>query len=133
MNPDPQELEYTKTSVSNEDYQSRNYIEMEFSQRGPEVVNTRDPILLVNLALDPTLTVQERTAFDSLVLFGDIGGLKDFIFTVLTPFVAMFVGNRYTYSLLSQLFWVNDTSSEKQRKESQTGATTKAQAASDWS
>ena len=92
FNPAPQEIEFTKTKVTNEDYLSRNYLEMEFSRNGPVAVNTRDPILLINYELDTTLTVQERTAFDSLVLFGDIGGLKDFILTIISPIVALLVG-----------------------------------------
>ena len=111
--PAKQELEYTQTRVSNEDYQSRNYLEMEYSSYGPTVVNTRDPILLVNFNLDTTLTVQERTAYDSLVLFGDIGGLGDFLYAIITPLVALAVGNRYTYSLLASLFWVNHSNSEE--------------------
>ena len=65
-------------------------------------------MLKVNFKVDTTSTVLERTAFDSLVLFGDIGGLKDFIYMCLTPVMAFLLGNRYQYSLFSRLFWVND-------------------------
>ena len=69
-------------------------------------------MLKVNFKLDTTITVQERQVYDSLALFGDIGGLTNFIFMVMTPLVGLVLGNRYNFSLFSSLFWVNDSIDE---------------------
>ena len=72
-------------------------------------------MLKVNFQLDTTITVQERQVYDSLALFGDIGGLTDFIFMIMTPVIGLLLGNRYNFSLFSSLFWVNDSTDEQNR------------------
>ena len=62
----------------------------------------------VNFKLDSTMTMQERTVYDSFELAGDLGGLNEVLFLLLTPLVGLFIGNRYHFSLLSKLFWVED-------------------------
>ena len=104
--PAPQELEYTQTKVYNEDNVSREYIT--FEGTSPGLLNTQEPILNVNFRLDTTILKQERTVFDSFELAGDLGGLNEVLFLSLTPLVGFVIGKRYSFSLLSDLFWVSD-------------------------
>ena len=60
------------------------------------------------MKLETTTAEQKRTAYDSLALLGDIGGLIEFIVIVVTPVVAIIVGDKMTYHLLSKLFMVNN-------------------------
>ena len=110
--PTPQEIEYTKTSVYNDDIYSRQYIDFQAFLSGgeaPQIDKLKDPMLKVNIKLDTNTIKQERTAYDTLVLFGDIGGLLDFFIIVVSPLMALIVGSRFNFSLLSYLYWVNDT------------------------
>ena len=66
-------------------------------------------MLNFNIKLDSKIEINEHTADDILVLFGHIGGLAIFIYLVLTPLMSLLVGNRYYFSLLSSLYWVNET------------------------
>ena len=54
------------------------------------------------------MTMQERTVYDSFELAGDLGGLNEVLFLSLTPLVGFVIGKRYSFSLLSDLFWVSD-------------------------
>ena len=60
----------------------------------------------MNFKLDSTITKQERTVYDSFELAGDLGGLNEIIFLVLTPLVGLFIGSSYYFSLFHHLFWV---------------------------
>lgn len=69
-------------------------------------------MLEVNFMYDTTVTIQERTAYDTLGLFGDIGGLNDFVFMIITPLMAFLCGSSYSYSLFSRIFWVNESAAK---------------------
>ena len=104
--PDKQELEFTRTFVYNEDTVTREFITVDDSGQ-LVLANTQKAILNVNFRLDSTLTKQERTVYDSFELFGDLGGVTEILFLVLTPLVGLLIGKRYHYSLFSKIFWVN--------------------------
>ena len=107
LRPEKQELEFTKTFVYSEDTVSREYIVFDIDEK-PELFNTQEAILNVNFKLNSTITKQERTVFDSFELVGNLGGLNEVLFRTLAPVVGLLIGNRFQFSLLSQLFWVSD-------------------------
>ena len=49
-------------------------------------------------------------------LFGDIGGLLDFIMMIITPLVGYIVGDRFSYIVLKSLY-MHNKSGENQRKD----------------
>lgn len=104
--PDKQELEFTRTFVYNEDTVTREFMTVDDSGQ-LVLTNTQKAILNVNFRLDSTLTKQERTVYDSFELVGDLGGVSEILFLVLTPIVGLLLGKRYHYSLFSKIFWVN--------------------------
>lgn len=65
-------------------------------------------MLTIKMWLETTTTEQRRTAYDSMTLLGDIGGLYDFFVIFVTPLVALIVGDRLTYHILGKLFMVRD-------------------------
>lgn len=72
-----------------------------------EYVNTQESMLAIKMWLETTTAEQKRVAYDSMTLLGDIGGLYDFIVIFVTPIVGVIVGDRLTYHLLGQLFFVS--------------------------
>ena len=43
------------------------------------------------------------------LLFAMIGGLQTFLFTIFTPFFKILFSNNFKFSLISALYWVNET------------------------
>ena len=72
-----------------------------------ESVNTKESMLTINFELITTTNEEKREAYDSLTLFGDIGGLIDFLIMVLTPLIGFIVGDRFTYEFMKSLYMMN--------------------------
>lgn len=101
--PDSEFLTYPHTRIQHEDVVTREY----WDGDAQEYVNTQESMLAIKMWLETTTAEQKRIAYDSLTLLGDIGGFYDFIVVVVTPFVALIVGDRLSYHLLNKLFMVS--------------------------
>ena len=67
----------------------------------------------INFQLLSSKQVNERTVYSLLELFGDIGGLLDFVMLIMTPLVGFIVGDRFTYIILKSLYMQNRHESDK--------------------
>ena len=67
----------------------------------------------INFQLLSSKQVNERTVYSLLQLFGDIGGLLDFVMLIMTPLVGFIVGDRFTYIILKSLYMQNRHESDK--------------------
>lgn len=72
-------------------------------------------MLEMNFKYQTTKTIQKRTAYDSLSVLGDFGGLQEFIYLIITPIMGLILGDRYSYALFRRLFWVNETDPEENK------------------
>ena len=101
--PDPQEITITKFNVVSEDVVTREY----WDGKAGEYLNTKESMISVNFELLTTNSVQKRNAYGILSLFGDIGGLNDFLILVVTPLIMYIVGDRFSYIILRSLYMKN--------------------------
>ena len=98
--PEKQLVIFTQTKVFSQ-YDTINFGK---TQKGSLAA---DPMLEMIFKYQTTKTIQKRTAYDSLKLFGDFGGLNDFIYLIIAPIMGLLLGDRYSFSLFRRLFWVN--------------------------
>ena len=78
-------------------------------------------MLTINFELLTTITEQKRTAYSLLSLFGDIGGLLDFIMLIVTPLVGYVVGDRFSYIVLKSLYMQNKGKEDQRDEANQNG------------
>lgn len=90
-------------SIVGEDVTTREYWDGDLG----EYETAEESMLTINVKLVTTTTISKRTAYDLLVVFGDIGGLNDFIFLLLTPLIAYIIGDRFSYIILRSLYMQN--------------------------
>ena len=109
-NPEAQEIVYTRTFVAAEDVSTRENWDGVIG----EYVNTGDTMLTIQFQLLTTVVNQKRTAYNLLSLFGDIGGLLDFLMLIVTPFVGYVVGDRFSYIVLKSLYMQNRGTDDKE-------------------
>ena len=67
----------------------------------------RFPRISITFELLSSKSMNERVVYSLLALLGDIGGLLDFNFLIMTPLVGLIVGNRFTYMILKSLYMQN--------------------------
>ena len=103
LTPDKQEITFTKTQVASEDVVTREYWD---GVKG-EYVNSQETMISINFVLLTTRSESKRQVYSILALFGDIGGLLDFLLLFLGPLVGYFVGDRFSYILLRSLYMKN--------------------------
>ena len=72
-----------------------------------EYINSQETMISINFMLLSTKAKSERTVYSILSLFGDIGGLLDFLLLFLGPLVGYIVGDRFSYILLRSLYMKN--------------------------
>ena len=102
-NPEPQKLIFTRALVVSEDVTTREYWD---GNKG-EYINSQESMLTINLELLTTINETKRTAYSLLTLFGDIGGLLDFLLLIITPLIGYIVGDRFSYVILRSLYMQN--------------------------
>ena len=107
-NPESQKIIYTTTSVASEDVSTREYWD---GIKG-EYVNSQETMISINFELLTTISEQKRTAYSLLSLFGDIGGLFDFLLLFVGPLVGYIVGDRFSYIILRSLYMQNRNGDE---------------------
>ena len=78
-----------------------------------EYVNSQETMISINFVLLTTRSESKRQVYSILALFGDIGGLLDFLLLFLGPLVGYFVGDRFSYILLRSLYMQNRNEEEK--------------------
>ena len=69
------------------------------------------PHFSVMISLSNEVTVQKRIVYDMFMLFGDIGGLRDFLALILASVFGLFSEHLKTADLISRLFRVSIVSS----------------------
>ena len=73
-------------------------------------------MITIQFELLTTIVEQKRTAYNLLSLFGDIGGLLDFLMLIVTPFVGYVIGDRFSYIVLRSLYMQNTSQPTKADK-----------------
>ena len=68
---------------------------------------SQETMISINFVLPSNVKKEKKTAYSILELFGDIGGLFDFILLVVGPLVGYIVGDRFTYIILRSLYMQN--------------------------
>ena len=58
--------------------------------------------------LSTKVTIQKRTVYDIFMMFGEVGGLRDFIFLILAPFLSLFSERFLLASIVSKLYHIRD-------------------------
>ena len=111
-NPEAQEIVYTRTFVAAEDVSTRENWDGILG----EYINTQETMLTIQFELLTTIVEQKRTAYNLLSLFGDIGGLLDFLMLIVTPFVGYVIGDRFSYIVLRSLYMQNTSQPTKEEK-----------------
>ena len=69
------------------------------------------PYFSVMISLSNDVTMQKRIVYDMFMLFGDIGGLRDFLALILASVFGLFSEHLKTADLISRLFRVSIVSS----------------------
>ena len=65
----------------------------------------------IDIMLSQKVTIQNRIMYDFAMMFGDVGGLYDFINLSLAALVGFFSKNFLVASLIQKLFWSNSSKS----------------------
>ena len=94
---EPKELNYLNFDKSS----------LKVSHRGFD----HQPYFSVMISLSNEVTVQKRIVYDMFMLFGDIGGLRDFLALILASVFGLFSEHLKTADLISRLFRVSIVSS----------------------
>ena len=61
-----------------------------------------------SMTLSTKVTIQKRSVYDIFMMFGEVGGLRDFIVLVLTPFLSLFSERFLLASIVSKLYRISD-------------------------
>ena len=72
-----------------------------------EYVNSKESMLSISFELLNSISTQKKTAYSLLQLFGDIGGLFDFLYLIVTPLVGFFMGDVFSHIILKSLYMQN--------------------------
>ena len=60
------------------------------------------------MSLSTKVNIQKRTVYDIFMMFGEVGGLRDFIFLILAPFLSLFSERFLLASIVSKLYRIRD-------------------------
>jgi len=67
-------------------------------------INDEDPQFTILISLSNRVVVQRRIVYDVLTMFGDVGGLNDFLEIGLATAFSFVAGNLMTASMVKSLF-----------------------------
>ena len=68
--------------------------------------------------LSPKVTIQKRVVYDAFMMFGDVGGLLDFVYLILAAFFTVFAENFMQASVIQKIYHVDVTSMNPQSRRS---------------